>query len=133
MKSTILLLLIAFTFVGCSRYDYYWHEEEDDVYFISQTPEEVDIYASSNDRDNDDDDYDTYDEPRSREYEPNPPRRRNDGTIYYPNRTRRTTTTRPRTNSGSSNPKVNTPKPPRTQPAPRRPSRPTAPKGGQPQ
>ncbi len=41
--------------MSCSSYNYYWHEEEDDVYFVSKTEEKVDTWADQ-DEDWDDDD-----------------------------------------------------------------------------
>ncbi len=119
MKQAILLLIASFTLFSCSRYDYYWHEEEDDVYFVSQTPEEVDIYGYEVP-----DDQDTYDDTRrtrrDRRYDQYPRTSRNQGYGTIPGNSRRT-------NRGTSSPggvrKSPTPSP-RTTPTPSRPSRP---------
>lgn len=122
MKPAILLLITAFAFTGCSRYDYYWHEEEDDVYFVSQTPEEVDIYQYQTDNDNDEEETETYDNGQNRSYDPYPNTNRQP-TIYNDNR-RRTRTNR-RTTQPRTTPSKSPSQRPVVTPAPRRNQRPT--------
>jgi len=51
MRTGILLLLGAALFASCGSLTNYWHEEEDDVYFVSDTQEDVDVIIYSDQSD----------------------------------------------------------------------------------
>ncbi len=113
MKNLFILTVMLLLLTSCSNYSYYWHGEEDDVYFTSKTPEKVDPDISI-----DDDDSNTY----RHDYPQQPNTRR------YPRYERRSSTRTSRPNL----PQTRTSKPTSTsKPAPTRPSRPSRTGGGQ--
>lgn len=115
---TILSLIFGMFFLtGCSSYSHYWHQQEDDVYFMSKTPEDIDVFAyrdSNNDdqwrtigQSNRNDDWDNDYRRRRRYRDYNPP------IIVYPRKG----------DSETTSPKSE----PTKSPTPTRPNRPSKP------
>ena len=120
VQNIFILFCVAVFFSSCSNYTRYWHQEEDDVYFTSETPEEVDIFAYKEKEKDDDDQWRTIEQPR-----------RTSDWDDYDRRNRRNRTYRPpviinqpRDKGGKTTKPSSQPK---SEPKPTRPSRPSRP------
>ncbi len=136
MRKGILLLFVAALFASCGSMVNYWHEEEDDVYFVSDTREDVDIIIYDQQSQSGDGTYDRSGTqnpgviiPGNRRTTRRPSTRTSDPGYCPPGGTGTQSRTPSRTSTPSTTPRTT----PRTSPAPsRQRPRPTTPKSSVP-